>query len=455
VGRNLAETQRPRGAKLSRAALAALAALLLGAAPARAGDGIAVHDLDQSGVRSYWTPERMRAAEPLPTPTPSPGASGPGPSAPAGEPSLVDPHAPGSAEVAEVRSASLAAAPQTRSASVDRDEIGDPSAEPFRAHGKVFLTIRGGSAPGNYVCSGTAINSYSRSVVWTAGHCLYEADGGGYATNWMFAPGYENGATPFGEWPAKALAAPRQWRQDGSLSYDLGAATVKKNPRGQALNDVVGGRGIGFNQTRQGRTYQSFGYPARQPPLEFTGGREFRCTASLGGTDNPPGPGPSTNWIPCDMTGGSSGGGWVSAGSVLSVNSYSYCTTLVCEERLYGPYQNATAEKLYRSVAGEAEYCAGREVTHLGTSGDDRLVGTNGPDVFKTRGGNDEVIGKRGRDRVCAGGGNDLVKGNAGKDELKGQRGRDHLRGGSGRDACNGGSGRDRASGCERTRDVP
>ncbi len=45
-----------------------------------------------------------------------------------------------------------------------------------------------------------------------------------------------------------------------------------------------------------------FGYPAVQPPLEFNGLREFRCDSPLGGTDDPPGSGPDTMWIGCDMT---------------------------------------------------------------------------------------------------------------------------------------------------------
>jgi len=417
------------------------ALLLLLGAPSDAAAAGGVHELDRGGVRSYWTPERMRAAEPVPAPRPG--------------------------------SAALATSPQTQDAPVDRDQIANPSAEPFRAHGRVFFTIAGGSFPGDFVCSGTAINSLNRSTVWTAGHCVYDhEDRGGYATNWVFVPAYEDGDAPFGEWPAKTLAATKQWRRQGALSYDLGAAEVATNPQGQTLNDVVGGRGIGFNRARQ-QTYQAFGYPA-QPP--FSGEREYRCSAGGVGADNPPGPGPNTSWIPCDMTGGSSGGGWVAKGRVLSVISYSYCIdslSVQCENRLYGPYQEHVAESLYRSVAGEAVFCAGREVTHLGTPGPDRLVGTSGPDVFKALGGNDEVIGKRGRDRVCAGGGKDLVKGNAGKDKLKGKRGRDtlrggrgrdklrggpgrdKLRGGRGRDVCNGGPGRDKAAGCERTRRVP
>ncbi len=295
-------------------------------------------------------------------------------------------------------------------------------------HGKVFLTVKGGSAPGDYVCSGTAISSNNGSVVWSAGHCVFDTDGGGYATNWMFVPAYKNGAAPFGEWPAVKLASPEDWRQDANSSYDFSAAKVATNGAGETLNHVVGGRGIGFNQPRS-QEYTSYGYPAEQPPIEFTGGREFACQSGLGGTDNPPGSGPNTNWIGCDMTGGSSGGGWIADGTLLSVNSYSYCVVLVCEQRLYGPYLDGTAKQLYKQIAGEAEYCQDKKVTILGTSGDDELRGTGGKDVIKGLGGKDEIDGKGGKDTVCGGGGKDEIDGKGGKDKLNGDDGDDKHQG--------------------------
>ena len=54
---------------------------------------------------------------------------------------------------------------------------------PASTHGKVFFTLNGS----NFVCSGTALNSSNRSVVWTAGHCLNEGPGA-FATNFAFVP---------------------------------------------------------------------------------------------------------------------------------------------------------------------------------------------------------------------------------------------------------------------------
>jgi V8-like Glu-specific endopeptidase len=424
---------------LSRAcALAVLAAALLGASPAAAAGPVDVTAAHAGGVRSYWSPERMRAAEPLATidgdtlagaGTGEPAAASPGP------PVVVDPVPAGSAAVPRLERG-LAGASAKRGGGYTRSEVADPSGESVRMHGKVFLTIKGGTVPGDYVCSGTALSSNNGSVVWSAGHCIFDTDGGGYATNWMFVPAYENGFAPYGEWPAVKLASPDAWRKHANSSYDFSAAEVATNGAGQTLNAVVGGRGIGFNQPRT-QHYSSFGYPAQQPPLEFTGGREFRCDAGLGGTDNPPGSGPNTNWIGCDMTGGSSGGGWVADGTLLGLNSYSYCVVLVCEERLYGPYFDDTAKKLYKEIAGDTSYCQDKRVTILGTDGADELEGTGGKDVIKAKGGKDDVDGKGGKDTVCGGGGNDK------------------LRGGGGKDSCNGGGGRDSAKSCESEKKIP
>ena len=438
--------------------LALLAAALFGAAPAAAGDaGADVDAVAPGGVRDYWTAGRMEAATPLDPVSEQLGGEQPQPAgatATTGAPSVVAPLAPGSeaGTVAELERGTTASAPR---AGYTRSEVADPTAEGVRAQGKVFLTVPKGPEAGDYVCSGTALNSANHSVVWTAGHCAYDTDGG-YVTNFLFVPGYDNGLKPFGEWPAVKLASPDEWRQNGNSSYDFSAAEVKPNVAGETLNEVVGGRGIGFNQPRS-QSYASFGYPAEQPPLEFNGLREFRCDSGLGGADDPPGSGPNTMWIGCDMTGGSSGGGWIVNGTLLSVNSYSYCdiTGALCEKRLYGPYLNDTAKKLFEQISGAATYCGNDKVTMLGTGGADKLTGTGGKDVIDGGGGKDKIDGKGGKDKICGAGGADTLKGGDGKDKLYGAGDGDTLKGGDGSDSCNGGDGHDTAKSCEERKSIP
>jgi V8-like Glu-specific endopeptidase len=238
-----------------------------------------------------------------------------------------------------------------------RYELTDTAAFPARVHGKVFFTKPNGV---NYVCSGTVVNGTNDSTVFTAGHCVY---GGGFWTNWVFVPGYRRvngvGDAPFGTWSASALLAPSQWTStavtfdppSGNYKYDYGAAVINRNVAGLEIEDVVGARGIAFSQSTNQRFF-SHGYPAASP---FDGYRLWVCESNSGGPDlNLSGAGPATMSIGCDMTGGSSGGGWVindgsGNGFVNSVNSYKYRDEL---EVMFGPYFDSTTQALFNQAQG-------------------------------------------------------------------------------------------------------
>lgn len=299
-------------------------------------------------VRDYWTRARMRSAEPVELPAPAvvPGTA-PSPASPSHVPAA----APGEGGRASIR-ASGSGDSKGPVPSGTREEVVDPSQPDVRPHGKVFFTIPAGDDAGRYVCSGTVVNSRNRSVVWTAGHCVFPEGGTDFATNWLFVPAYRDGVAPFGEWPAKRLATTGPWQTATNLNYDLGAAVVRHAPGAARLQDLVGARGIGFDQPRD-QIYHAFGYPQERPPLEFTGEREFRCTDRLAGNDDADATGPPAMYIDCDMTGGASGGGWVSGGKLLSVTSYGYPADAFRLNELYGPYMSQTAKALYRGVRGK------------------------------------------------------------------------------------------------------
>jgi V8-like Glu-specific endopeptidase len=428
------------------AALASLAVVAAGlpvagqgASGSRAGDpkAIASHTVSQSAavVKEYWTRARMRAAEPVDMRRQDgPGAS-PGADLDArGEPKFVLPSGPG---VPETRSGILegsieqADGPQTR-ASVDTGS--NNTAFPQRVHGKVFMT----QGVTDYFCSGTVVRSLGHVLVWTAGHCVHGADiGEGFSTNFEFVPGYRDGQKPFGEWTATTLQTTSGWQNSADFRFDLGAVTLARHGHGRGIQDEVGSRGIAFNQPRN-QPYSAFGYPAQSP---FNGQRLFRCDSSYLGADSLGTPSPMR--IACDMTAGSSGGGWVAQGQfVASATSYGYLRDFNCpagrfNRCLYGSYQGDVAEQLYKRARGKKRTCGGAEVTNLGGSGGDDFDGTSGRDSFKLRDGPDTGDSGGGRDRLCGG------------------RGRDLLIGGPGVDVCNGGKGRDRARGCEERRRIP
>ena len=227
----------------------------------------------------------------------------------------------------------------------------DPTTEPWRTHGKVVFRL----GQKNFSCSGTLIDSAGRNVVATAGHCVYEPGAKTFVTNLAFIPAYDGTAVsaserePFGTWPAKRIATTRDWRFAGQLGADIAFFTVTGEP-GRRL----GGRKILFGNQTTGRSVTIIGYPAE--PSELFDGRQMRACRSLiadrdsgGGTIFPA----AFRATPCSMGGGSSGGGWITRGGLLtSVVSYGYCPgrTDLCSST-FGPVLGASAESLYSSDA--------------------------------------------------------------------------------------------------------
>jgi V8-like Glu-specific endopeptidase len=277
-------------------------------------------------IKNYWTPQRMRNATPL-TATPTRREVARAARATSGT--------SGRGKVKTV--------PPTRGHAASRDVDGpipyanpiiNPTIYPYRTQGKVFFTAGGK----NYVCSATVVNTPSKRVVFSAGHCV--VDERVVSHNFAFVPGYHNGIRPYGTFVATRLYSINGWIQNGNFSYDISAA-VLGGPR--LVANVVGSRGIRFNLPRQ-QNFVSFGYPAAYP---FNGQKLYSCPSPFRGLD-PTTSIPRTQWITCNMTGGSSGGGWIVQGQYLnSVNSYGYKSQ---PNRMYGPYFGSGAVNLYNGV---------------------------------------------------------------------------------------------------------
>jgi len=131
-----------------------------------------------------------------------------------------------------------------------------------------------------------------------------------------------------------------QWANQGDINYDGGFA-VMNTLNGAHLTDVVGGQGIAFNQAR-GLYYEAYGYPAAAP---FNGQTIKSCAGTAqsdiyGGTQS--------QRIPCDMTGGSSGGPWFTGGLQNSLNSFGYNGL---KNQMFGPYFGSAIQTAYNSAA--------------------------------------------------------------------------------------------------------
>ncbi|MDT3395405.1 hypothetical protein RKE29_01860, partial [Streptomyces sp. B1866] len=159
--------------------------------------------------------------------------------------------------------------------------------------GKVFLT----KSDGDYVCSGSALNSESGNVVLTAGHCVYD---GGWVRNFTFVPYYDHGKRPFGSWAAARLRTFRGWTDHGDFHYDVGMVNVWDNDR--TLVATVGGEGISTSDSA-GRLPDviAIGYPSEGP---YDGTWQYYCRGDATRADG-------RMRLPCGLTRGVSGGPWL------------------------------------------------------------------------------------------------------------------------------------------------
>ena len=209
---------------------------------------------------------------------------------------------------------------------------------PVSTVGKLFLTNSSGQ---DLVCSGTAVASLNHSVVDTAGHCLYLY--GNWVHNVVFCPLYENGRTLYGCWAARDLEAPADWinARPNDYHHDFGMVIVAPNSQG-ALTDLVGGAGWAYNQPVN-QPFNAYGYPAAHP---FDGQTRQSCEGR-----------PGTSWqhgggtvvsIPCNMTGGSSGGPWfIKIGGDWYLNGHNDFTSILQPGQMFSPYYDDTWYALY------------------------------------------------------------------------------------------------------------
>ncbi|MET9504982.1 hypothetical protein ABZY42_25250 [Streptomyces sp. NPDC006622] len=202
--------------------------------------------------------------------------------------------------------------------------------------GKVFFD----SPEGTMVCSATVVrdpaNPGKSNMVWTAGHCVHAGKKGGWYRNIAFVPSYNDSGmsaaklqtatkeevAPYGVWWGDWAQTSDQWIEQGGqtggdgASYDFAVihVTPEEGGSGKSLEEMVGSAlpvDFAAPAVTKVKSITATGYPAAAP---YDGQTLYQCQdrpgrLSLNGTD------PTMYRIGCTMTGGSSGGGWVAAGS--------------------------------------------------------------------------------------------------------------------------------------------
>jgi hypothetical protein len=249
-------------------------------------------------IAAYWTPARMRSARPLDAKPRD-----------------------------DLRAALASFAP-----------VPEPTVPPFDVNGRLF--VRQGSQRG--FCSATAINSASRRLVLTAGHCVNSGPEGPFGRSvWSsfleFVPAYSGGAAPFGAFIAhrKSVFALKQWTKLGNPNFDVGAILTAPNAEGVNVADAVGGGASIATDLSRHQEFQTFGYPGETRWMQA-------CNSPYVGDDNITYrvPGPPTIAIRCHWAPGASGGGWLIEGGTKIDGLTSYGKR---SDRLhtFGPYFSA------------------------------------------------------------------------------------------------------------------
>ena len=229
----------------------------------------------------------------------------------------------------------------------------------YRATGRVLFTL----PAGNYICSASVATDTRSdiSVVLTAGHCAFDQASHTFATNWMFIPEFDTRDTydcsvaVYGCWTADRLVvhsgfADQTGFTQTATQYDWAFAVVDADGSATSqLDQTVGSFPIEFRSYSSG-SVAAFGYPAGG---KYSGNNDLiYCNNSLGTDPYNLG---RTYRLSCDMTGGSSGGPWLTGfdatgntGTLSSLNSYTYSGITA----MHGPKFNGFTAATWNEAVG-------------------------------------------------------------------------------------------------------
>ncbi len=226
---------------------------------------------------------------------------------------------------------------------------GGSTANPNRQVGKLYFDADPSAATDWRHCTATVINSENKSLLLTAGHCVFSPGTRQWYTNLWFYPGYENGKH-LGAWPVRQVATTNNWFNRLAWADDMAIALVSRDSSGGAIANRLGGHGIAFNGNVNA-TRTAFGYPVTDPRFPgFTASGEDLYYCQGVDTYYPSGAYTGQMSLPCRMTGGASGGPWLSnvrsdwLGTVTSVNSNKTNTGI-----MFAPYMGAQEQSVFQA----------------------------------------------------------------------------------------------------------
>lgn len=309
-------------------------------------DGTSNLTAQDEKVLAYWTPERLASAVPYkPAAVNSATAQSTGrAAAPTGQEGSTPPALPLKMAEPTKRSEGTIV---TQNRTKGTDPLAAPPVTNFpNTNGKLFF---GGYDAENAYCSASALNTDTKRVIITAGHCVY--DNGEWMKNVVFVPNYDRrnaDPDPVGIWTVRVLRTFNSWINDGDFTHDVGMATLNNGgDNDQRIVDAVGGHGMYWNGS-SAFDVSIFGYPSNKtnPNGRYTMWACWGTTFRSGGHDS----------IVCDFGKGSSGGPWLydfnntsGLGYVRSVTS----TWASSSGQNWGPYFNNDMKSMKDATNGD------------------------------------------------------------------------------------------------------
>lgn len=147
----------------------------------------------------------------------------------------------------------------------------------------------------DHSCTASVLVAPRHDLILTAAHCV-----SGSGAGMLFAPGYDDGATPYGVWTTTAAYVDPSWISSQDPQHDYAILRVATNQVGRrtvGVSDVVGASEFIAPAPRAAAKLTVPAYPAgrNDEPIActvsvyYTGGfPSFDCSGYVGGTSGSP-----------------------------------------------------------------------------------------------------------------------------------------------------------------------
>lgn len=241
------------------------------------------------------------------------------------------------------------------SSTISLAQVTNPSDPMLLSSGRLYFSM----GTKDYICSASVIDdggtSDGFSTLITAAHCIEdETSTLSYAFNVLFIPN-QQGTTgtgsdrncandPIGCWVANSAYIHSGWTSSSwssNVRYDYGFIRISNSgahaagftTADPALEIAVTPLAVKWDFTISGPVVSAYGYPKSSDP------KLMYCSQTVSEINS------KINWwlSSCGLTGGASGGPWMSAGQLISVNSWGYQG----KPGMAGPKLNSTTKSVF------------------------------------------------------------------------------------------------------------